>query len=61
MDLTTSKYTESALDVFITIDVSELNRIVHKLENKSSTGEGITIEIMKNNCSSRYKNMLRTK
>jgi len=44
MELTMEKYTESQFEV---IDVDELKRIVNRLENKSDTEEGITVEIMK--------------
>lgn len=47
MEVIVDKHTESKLEVFSTINVGKLNRIVHRLENKSGTEEGITIEIMK--------------
>jgi len=47
MEITMEKYTESQFEVFNVIGVDELKRIVSRLENKSSTEEGITVEIMK--------------
>lgn len=41
------EYTESEFEVFSTIDVEQVRRIVQKLENKSDTEERITVEIMK--------------
>lgn len=43
----TGKFIESKFEVFSAIKVDELCKVVHKLENKSGTEEGITVEIMK--------------
>lgn len=43
----TDKYTENVLEVFSKIECENLKRVVQKLENKSGTEEGITVEIMK--------------
>jgi len=41
------KCTESQFEAFNVIGVDKLKRIVNRLENKSGTEEGITVEIMK--------------
>jgi len=46
-DLEMNKYTDSEFEVFSVISVDKLREIVYKLENKSGTEEGITVEIMK--------------
>jgi len=47
IESTVSKLTEGEFEVFQSIDVNGLNRIVHNLENKSGTEEEITTDIMK--------------
>jgi len=47
MDLEMNNYTDSEFEVFSVISVDKLSEIVCKLENKSGTEEGITVEIMK--------------
>lgn len=46
-ELMMEKYTENQFELFSVIDVRGLNRIVYRLENKYSTEEGITVEIIK--------------
>lgn len=47
INLAMDKYTECEYRVFKPIDLKQLNQIVDKLENKSGTEEGITVEVMK--------------
>ena len=55
MESIIDKYTESKFEVLSTINIGELNRIVHRLGNKSGTEEGITWDNEKSGNGSKYK------